>query len=265
MTCINCGHNGEGRFCSNCSQPLHVKRLTFKEGFLDFWARIYGFDGMFPRTFRDLTLRPGFAAREFINGNRARYYGPVGYFFLMITCFLLLLSIMDLSFVDYMKSMQEDLPYGGGGENVQQKVRQFVADNIKIIAFLIVPFQAFTSRYIFFRKQGLNFIEHSVLPLYMLGHWYWISMIEAILFKYTGFTMGSQLNTLLVSLYMGYGYVSFVPDQPKVKVFFKGFGLYYVSFLLFVTIMLIVALSLVFILLAVDPGSLDAIRPSKNL
>src|SRR5882762_8751747 len=110
MTCINCATEAEGKFCPQCGQRLDVKRLTFKEGWHDFWARIYGLDGMFPRTFRDLTLRPGYASKEFIRGNRAKYYGPVGYFFLMITLFLLLLSMIGLDFVDYMKSMQEGLP-----------------------------------------------------------------------------------------------------------------------------------------------------------
>jgi len=63
----------------------------------DFQARIYGLDGMFPRTLRDVTLRPGQASRTFIQGNRVKYYGPVGYFFLMITVLLLLMNCNHFS------------------------------------------------------------------------------------------------------------------------------------------------------------------------
>jgi len=247
MTCINCGAEDEGRFCSHCAQPLKVKRITFKEGWHDFWARIYGFDGMFPRTFKDLTIRPGFASREFIRGNRARYYGPVGYYFLMITLFLLLLSMIGMNFVEYMETMQK-----------------WVADNLKLIAFFIVPFLAITSRYIFFRKQGLNFMEHTVPVFYMLGHWYWFQMLEATVLHYTGFHIGAMWQMLLVALYCGVGYISFVPDQPKWKVFLKGVGTYLTGYMLMFIATAIIATIGIVILVLIDPSYLDSLRPPKN-
>lgn len=96
MTCTNCGQEAIEKFCPNCGQRTNVKRITFREGWFDFWSRVYGFDGMFPRTLRDLTIRPGKAARDYINGNRVKYYGPVGYFFLMITLFLVLAGMLDI-------------------------------------------------------------------------------------------------------------------------------------------------------------------------
>jgi Protein of unknown function (DUF3667) len=93
--CINCHAETTGKFCSNCGQRMTVKRITFREGWNDFWARIYGFDGMFPNTLRDLTVRPGKASQLVIDGNRVKYYGPVGYFFLMITLLCLVGSLLD--------------------------------------------------------------------------------------------------------------------------------------------------------------------------
>lgn len=263
MTCVNCSTEGDGRFCSNCGQRLHVKRLTWKEGWHDFWARIYGFDGMFPRTFRDLTVRPGFAAREFIRGNRARYYGPVGYFFLTITCFLLLLGLIGLNYVDYLKEMQEAIPVTQENARLNSSVRGFVADNLKLVAFIVIPFQAFVSRYFFFRKQELNFLEHAVLPLYITGHWYWLQMVEAISFKITHASIGTLWHGLLMGFYMGFAYTSFVPSQPKWKTFFKGFGIYVTSFLMFMLVLFVLAFAAIIIIGLVDPSALDSIRPSK--
>ncbi|HMJ67319.1 MAG TPA: DUF3667 domain-containing protein [Cyclobacteriaceae bacterium] len=264
MTCINCSAEGEGKYCSNCGQRLEVKRLTWKEGWHDFWARIYGFDGMFPRTFKDLTLRPGYASLEFIRGNRARYYGPVGYFFLMITCFLLLLSIIGLNFVDYMKAMQEAMPFKQDESDLSRNTRNLVADNIKLVAFLSIPLQAFCGRYLFFRKQGMNFLEHSVLPFYVTGHWYWFQMLEAVVFRFTSFSIGAVIQGVLTALYMGFGYTSMVTNQPKWKVFLKGAAVYFVSFLFFMMLVFIVFLVIILILTLIDPSSLDAIKPSKN-
>lgn len=266
MTCVNCSNEVDGRFCSHCGQPLKVKRLSWREGFLDFWARIYGFDGMFPRTFKDLTFRPGFAAREFIKGNRARYYGPVGYFFLMITCFLLLLSLLGVNYIDYMRSMQEGLPAqdeSAINKELNNSIQQFAADNIKLVVFLVIPFQAFAARYFFFRKQGLNFLEHSVLPLYIMGHWYWIHMAEAVYFYFAKSTLSATLHILFVGLYMGFGYTSFVPSQAKWKTFLKGVGVQVAGYLMLFFAMVIVTFIVVIILALVDPSSLDAIRPSK--
>lgn len=264
MTCINCGHESEGKYCSNCAQRLHVKRITFKEGWHDFWARIYGFDGMFPRTLKDLTIRPGFAAREFINGNRVRYYGPVGYYFFIITLFLLLLSMIGMNYVDYLKSMQDSLPVQQEQTKFNADTRTWVADNLKIVAFFIVPFIALASRYVFFRKQNLNFLEHTVPVFYMLGHWYWVSMVEAVIFYYSGSTIGTGIQSLFIALYVGFGYISFVPDQPKWKAFLKGVGTYFVGFLFMMLTIFVVGLAFVLLLALIDPSALDSFRPSKN-
>lgn len=263
MTCVNCSTEGEGKFCSNCGQRLQVRRLTWKEGWHDFWARIYGFDGMFPRTFKDLTVRPGFASREFIRGNRARYYGPVGYFFLMITCFLLLLSMIGLNYVDYLKSMQEALPIQQEENELNRTTRAFVADNLKLISFLVIPFQAFVARYLFFRKLGLNFIEHSVLPFYITGHWYWFQMVEAIYFNFTRSSIGSLWQGLFMAFYMGFGYMSFAPLQPKWKTFLKGFFIYITSFFGFMFALFVIMIIAIIVIGLIDPSALDSIRPSK--
>src|SRR5688572_4844803 len=100
MQCINCSTESDGKYCPTCGQRMTVKRISFREGFYDFGARIYGFDSQFPRTLRDLTIRPGVAAKRFIEGNRAMYYGPVGYYFLMITVMFLVASILGIDFTE---------------------------------------------------------------------------------------------------------------------------------------------------------------------
>jgi hypothetical protein len=258
-TCINCSAEGEGRYCAHCGQRLEVKRLTWKEAWHDFWARVYGFDGMFPRTLKDLTIRPGQASLEFIKGNRARYYGPVGYFFLMITCFLLLLSILGLNVVDYMTEMQRTVSDTETEAPLNKDIRVIVSDNLKLIAFIYIPLQAFTARFLFFRRQGLNFLEHSVLPLYVMGHWYWINMVEALFLKFGGFTFGVTVHWIAMMLYMGFAYTSLIAGQPKWKSFLKGLGVFVSSYM----ILFVVALIVLVIAVLIDPSIREAIRPPK--
>src|SRR6187397_2984313 len=94
--CLNCRQPVTSRYCGSCGQSNPPKRLNLKTLWFDFQSRVYGFDGMFPRTLKDLTLRPGAVTRSYISGNRVLYYGPVGYFFIMITVYLLLASLIDV-------------------------------------------------------------------------------------------------------------------------------------------------------------------------
>ena len=263
MTCVNCGTEQTGKYCSNCGQSLHVKRITLRDAWDDIWEHVSGFDGKFARTFKDLSLRPGFAAREFINGNRARYYGPVGYYLLMITVFLLWLEIINVDYVSYLTSKQETIS-AQDNNVVAMKIREAISDNLKIFAFFIVPFIAFASRRIYFRKQGLNFLEHSVPVFYMLGHWFWFQMIEATVYRFSGYTISSVWQLFGVALYVGFGYTSFVTTQPKTKLFLKGLGVYLTGFFFFViTVAVLVAVTMI-VIFNVDPSQLDSIRPSKN-
>lgn len=228
-SCVNCRSTlSEGqKFCAQCGQHAAVKRITFKEGWHDFLARIYGFDGMFPRTLRDLTLRPGVATRRFIEGNRVSYYGPVGYFFLMVTLVLLLVSILSIDLVPYLKE-------GNFLSPLQPKVRSthdafvssvmgMVTEYYRLFSFLVIPIQAWYARHMFFRKSGLNFTENMVHVLFVVGHLYWITMINLVVYAIAGVGIPNPVVVVIALSYFAYSYYSLFPQQG-IKAFFKGLG-----------------------------------------
>ena len=264
--CINCDQDATDQFCSHCGQRVGVKRITFREGWYDFWARIYGFDGMFPRTLRDLTIRPGVAARTFIAGNRAKYYGPVGYFFLMITLLYLVSSILDVPLIELMKSANKATNFvgtpkaGSGQEKFGEVIMQYISDNLKLVSFLFIPLQAFCSRFIFFRKSGENYFEHTVLPFYIQGNIYWLSILSVILYSIFGFFLPGKISVVVSICYFGYAYADFFGYQSKVKAFLKGIGVYFFSQLLLLTLFSIILL----ILLKTNPAIYEMLKPSNN-
>jgi Protein of unknown function (DUF3667) len=155
MICINCQTEVSSKYCPQCGQPCPPRKITLGHMYHDFQARIYGFDGMFPRTLKDLTLHPGRASKKFIEGNRMKYYGPVGYFFLMATVFLLIMGLMDLNVMDFLKAagkygIQESINPGASQNKFSQEVVKFAADNMKLMSFAVIPFQAFCFRFLFF-------------------------------------------------------------------------------------------------------------------
>jgi hypothetical protein len=260
MTCINCQTESEGKFCPQCTQRMEVKRINFKDGWQDFWARIYGFDGMFPRTLLDLTIRPGVAARRFIEGNRVAYYGPVGYFFLMVTLLLLALGLMGMDFTDFMKGVQGTLPVQPKENELARGVQQFIADNLKLFAFLIIPFQTFAARYIFFRRSGYNLLEHSVLPFYAMGHQYWLTILSAIYLRISGKGVSPIIDIAITMLYVAFAYTGFINYQPRAKVFVKALLLFLLSQFLFIAIITALAVAWIVMIGISNPEALKSLK-----
>lgn len=264
-SCINCGATVTGNYCSQCGQRANVKRITFKEGWLDFWARIYGFDGMFPRTLRDLTLHPGQSALEYIKGNRARYYGPAGYFFLMITLMYLVASLLDINLIDFLKNsgkfgMQTDVKTGTGMDSFMQSLYRTVSDNMKVVSFLIIIFQALCARFIFFRKSGFNFIENMILPLYVQGHVYWLNIVSLLLFATVGSFLPNWLMIMVSIGFTAYSYSDHFTHNKRGLAFVKGLGVFVIAQLLFA----ILILSAMVILISTNQEIYEMLKPSNN-
>lgn len=255
-------------FCSHCGQRTNVKRITFKESWYDFWSRVYGFDGMFPRTLRDLTLRPGLAARKFIEGNRVLYYGPVGYFFLMITLYLVMASILGIDIKDFIVDRQsgfiEQPKSDSGIAQFSRKVMETVADNIRLVAFVVIPFYAFVARYFLFRKSGFNFMEHMVLPLYVMGHIFWINIIGLFVYKFSGSLIFNSIQSLAIILFLGFAYTGLMQHQAKWKAFIKGIFVYVMGQIMWIIFVAIITVIVIVILYYIDPQILEPLKPSRN-
>jgi len=260
-TCINCKSDVSTAFCSNCGQPNPPKKLTFGYLWYDFQSRIYGFDGMFPRTLRDLTIQPGVAAREHIAGNRVKHYGPVGYFFLMITVFLLILSMIDVNLMEFMSSATKeiaDTSQNQSGQLAQQKLMGFVYDNMRTFSFLIIIPITLTA-WLFFRKAGYNILEHSVLPFYVFGHTYWLTILSLLFFYFFETSPRLTIQLVISILFFAFACSNFYNHNSKVKAFFKGIAVYLIGYFLFVVMMIVFTVIYVF----TNPEFMEMIRPKK--
>lgn len=88
--CLNCGHQVESHYCSQCGQP----NLELKEPFFDFITHSIGhyfhFDAKFWKTLLPLLTKPGQVTLDYLAGKRARYIHPVSlYIFVSIVYFLI--------------------------------------------------------------------------------------------------------------------------------------------------------------------------------
>ncbi len=222
-TCINCQAEVNTNYCAACGQKNPVKKLNAINMWNDFVSRVYGFDGMFPRTLLDLTLRPGAAARAYINGNRVKYYGPVGYLFIMLTVNLLLASLLSVDMAEFtMASSSMDMQGVGEAErNLTLQINHWVVDNMRLISFLISLWSV-VFIWFFFRKSTYNLIESSVIIFYVNGHMIWINIISLIIYVISGYALSALLTLTIGLAYSVYGLVNFYTHMSKMAIFFRA-------------------------------------------
>lgn len=245
MLCVNCNQEVNSNYCANCGQKTGIRKITIRSLWSDFVSRIYGFDGMFPRTLLDLTLRPGDVACEYIRGNRVKYYGPVGYFFLMITLYFLIMSLLGFSFVDFVDFTLKNstqIKSGSIQEKFAQSMVSFISENIKFFLFFMVITVSISSYWIF-RKSKLNLLESSVLPLLTIGHIYWISIALLIVAKIQGSIFRPPVMPIMQALFFAFGCTGLYTYQSKWKLFTKGIAAYILGYFIIVLILMIVAIS----------------------
>lgn len=86
--CKNCGFELHGHYCSVCGQKAFVTNQAFKQSVMTYLDTNYAFDSKLGHTLRDIIIRPGYLAREFMNGRIARHVHPFKlYFFASILLF----------------------------------------------------------------------------------------------------------------------------------------------------------------------------------
>ncbi|MGZ5286706.1 MAG: DUF3667 domain-containing protein [Flavisolibacter sp.] len=92
--CLNCGATVAGYYCQDCGQPNIILKQNFWSLVKHFIYDILHFDGKFFHTLRDIFFRPGFVARQYVEGKRARYLDPIRmYLFTSAVFFLVFFSL----------------------------------------------------------------------------------------------------------------------------------------------------------------------------
>lgn len=255
MNCANCGASFDSKFCPHCGQKRETKPLNFSSLWMDFQSRIYGFDGVFPRTIKELLFRPGFVSKEFIRGNRVTYVGPVGYFFLMVALSVLLMQLTDLDFYEFSKTTT---PLGENQSaqqvNISKLLSEFISKNFKLFKFALIPLNAFWI-WLFVRKKGYNFIESSVPSFYAQGQLellFMLNMIVIYLFDVNFYNM----VFIIEPCFYGFLFVTWFSDH-KIKSFFQGVVVWVLSFITYV--LLIVFGGIIWI--SSNPEAVQAVNP----
>jgi hypothetical protein len=172
MTCKNCQAVIQGAFCAACGQKAEIHRITVSLILHDLVHAFTHADKGILLLTRELFLRPGIVAREYIEGKRKKYFNPLS--FLVLTTALSAYLIYQTGYFEGMSARRSP-----GTEQVQRKgyidpnVKKEVArinteDNKMIGLVLIAPLIAFLS-WMLFKGSGYTYAENFVLAAFLFG------------------------------------------------------------------------------------------------
>lgn len=91
--CLNCGHEVEERFCSQCGQEnLEIKDSTLHL-IIHYVQDLFHYDGKLWHTMKSLVTKPGLVAKEYMEGKRQRYLEPIRFYVFASTIFFLMFYV----------------------------------------------------------------------------------------------------------------------------------------------------------------------------
>jgi len=193
-SCLNCGEELAGKFCSCCGQEDGELHPTVRGLALDLLGEIFSFDTRLLRTLRPLLMRPGELTQAYLAGRRIRFIAPLKTYLLASVLFFGLLALLpgaNVSVVSRGPFGAPNPPTGapGGGAQVSFSLperfpvfdRQFqvasvrakanprafgaaVFDSLPRVFFLLLPAFALFLR--LFYRRGWHYLDHLVFALH---------------------------------------------------------------------------------------------------
>jgi hypothetical protein len=153
--CLNCDASlaREQRFCGQCGQKTGRARLTMRDIAHDFVHALTHADHSIFALVKALAWRPGHVAREYIEGKRKKYFGPLGFLFITVGLASFMVILAGANFFTPVPD---------------NAIANFLQQHINLIIFLQVPLLAGVCA-LFFRDSKLNYAENLVLVAYTSG------------------------------------------------------------------------------------------------
>lgn len=91
VSCLNCGRELSGPFCSGCGQEAREANRPLLPLIKEFADEFFRFDSRLLNTTLALIFRPGFLTLEYLKGRRAKYLSPFRMFITVSVIFFIVL------------------------------------------------------------------------------------------------------------------------------------------------------------------------------
>lgn len=177
--CLNCGSRlGTGyKFCAACGQKANTHRLSLHEIGHDVLHYVTHADKGIFHLVRELALRPGRVAREYIDGKRTRYFKPVNFFLIVGTIMVFMTTtfhMVDESHVKRMEAAAARLSdpakkqFLMGLAKRTRNVLHYTGKYSNVMNMLATPLFALAF-WLFYKKERYSYIEHVVATMFIMS------------------------------------------------------------------------------------------------
>jgi len=217
-SCLNCGHELHGEYCSHCGQPAHEGREPTLKHFLhDAVHEFLHVDGKLGRTVKALVLKPGHLTTEYWAGRIAQYLRPIR-MFLVVVAINILLVHSAVGPADFHVSVDRN---AAGDRNVG--INQDLGEMSHAPGFQPVPeeerkefFDKFAKAYsairyssvllfaagswLLYRRAQPFFVNHLVFGLHYYSVWYLLAMVGSLDRYIARVMLGASFVFLVLSI-----------------------------------------------------------------
>lgn len=176
-TCKNCGEIIDGNYCSHCGQKTSVGKITASNILDEVATSVFQINRGFFFTVMALFKRPGSAIKEYLDGQRKKYFKPIAYVLTLSTVYFL------VSRATGQNTWMGDIITGWSNgiiesdENIDVPlVLRWFSKNFAYTTLLLLPVFSLAS-FLSFRGLGRNYVEHLVINTYTTGQ-------QAILYSF---------------------------------------------------------------------------------
>jgi hypothetical protein len=184
MTCKNCSNTYEGNFCPNCGQSTHTHRITLGHFFHEFFHAFTHADKGIILLAKELIIRPGHVAREYLDGKRKKYFNPLS-FLILTTAIYAFATYQSGYFKALIRTDERKAAVRSAPEKERpspQMITLFKAmgkgnqivesNNGKVLALVLLwPLLALFT-WLFSLRSKRNFAEMLVLSAFIMGELY---------------------------------------------------------------------------------------------
>ncbi len=244
--CINCGAVLTGKYCHNCGQE-RVKRLEVKTILHDVTHGILHWENSILKTFKQLALNPGKTAKEYLSGRRKSFIKPFSYFIFIQTLYVIVFHLMSEKYFAFL-----NVSVSSDSNTIQQKVieiQHLVNSYINYLNYFMPVVFAFYLYLFFKKKTGINYAEAIANSFYWVGTALVFSIVLMLLAAIDIRIWNARF--FISTVFYIYAIIQF-SGLSKVKAILKGFLVTFLSYLTFVTFVLIFAVTYLYVVKGID-------------
>lgn len=231
ITCVNCQHTFDGKYCPKCGAQHHVAKINITYLITEILKVFMLEKGIF-LTIRDFLLYPGRSAGIYLYQNRKKYVSPL--VFLLVTS--LIYSVINKIFhvEDTIVVDMEINTHDHRSAKLTNDSMKWIQDNYGYANILMSIFIAFFI-WIFFRKKQLNYFEILSAMCYFMGIgmlFFTFSALVKVIGGINTFTTGSILMLVYITVAIAsiFKPVRFSYYIKALVAYLLGFLFFYIAF-----------------------------------